>query len=113
MTLQCCNLGSEYDLCTEHPVIERLFAETVAHQIERACRAVAKGKGEHSIDALNGPAHPFAADHLKQHLGIGVVAQRHPAAPEFAGQSAVAVNLPADHQRTPGSLVDARLRTAR
>jgi hypothetical protein len=48
MTLQCCNLGSEYDLGTEHPVIERLFAETVAHQMSARRRAVAKRKGEHS-----------------------------------------------------------------
>src|SRR5260370_17203713 len=104
MTLQCCNFRSEYDLCTEHPVIERLFAETVAHQIERACRAVAKGKGEHTVDSLNGAPHPFAADHLKQHLGIGAVAQRHPAAPEFGGQSPIAVNFPLEPHPIPASL---------
>ena len=72
------------------PIIKRLFAETVAYQMQCTARPVAKGEGELSLDPLQRPPHPVTADQLKQDLGIRAVLQLHPVAVQFRSQRSIA-----------------------
>ena len=112
MTLQRRDLGREDDVFAGDTVIERLFAEPVAYQVKRAGRAVAIGKGEHSVDPLDRAPHPIATDQLKQDFGIGMVAQRHAEAPQFGGEGPIPVYFAIEHESVAGGFVDARLRAA-
>src|SRR5215472_1019294 len=113
MTLQSGHFGGEDELRSVLPVIKRLLSETVAGEVKRACRAVAKGKCEHAVDPLQRAPHPLPTDQLEQHFGVGTVAQRHAAAAELRRQRAITVNLSVKDERIARGVVDARLYAAR
>ena len=110
---ECRHLGGEDEPAARGPPVERLFAEPVAHQVEGAAGAVAKGKGEHAVDAPGGAVHPVAADHLEQDFGIRAVAQRDPGTAQLVGERAVAVDLAVEDEGVAGRFVDPRLSPAR
>ncbi len=105
-------LRGEHQPAVGDAVIERLFAEAVAHQVEVAAGAVAKRKGKHAVDAIDGMAHPVAADQLEQDLGVRPVAQGDAGGAQLVGERPIAVDLAVEGQRIAGGRVDARLGAA-
>ena len=112
MAEECGDLGGKDQPAPRDPPIERLFAEAVAHQVNRTVGAVAIGKGEHAADAFDGAAHAQAADQLEQDFRIRPVAQGDPVAAELVGERPVAIDLAVEDKRVAASRVDPRLRPA-
>jgi hypothetical protein len=106
------HLGGKDELALGHAPVKRLLTKPVAHQVQRARRAVAIGEREHAVDALDGAPHPIATDQLEQDLSIRAVAQRDARGAKLLSQRAIAVDLAVESQGVTGFLVDTRLSAA-
>ena len=93
-------------------VIERLLAEPVAREMQRAGGAAAPGEREHAVDAGQGFAHAVAAQQLEQHLGVGAVAQHHAGGAQLVGEGGETVDLAVEDQRVAAGRIDPGLGTA-
>src|ERR1700730_3289861 len=110
MTLQCRDFRREDDVFAGDTIIERLFAEPVADEEKSTGSPVAIGKGEHSVDPLDRSSYPFATYEVEKDFGIGMVAQRRAASPQFGGEGPIPVYLSIVDEGVARAFVDARLR---
>ncbi len=74
-------------------VVERLDAETVAHQGKPPLLPVPQRKGEHADETLDRRLHAPFGDGLDQHLGVGMSLETPPARLELRPQLAGIVDF--------------------
>jgi hypothetical protein len=79
---------------------QRLDAELVAGQGERALALVEQREGEHAAQAAQARRAP-AAPRLQEHLGIRAGPEADPGAAQLGPQLAIVVDLAVEHQHQP------------
>src|SRR5262249_1519051 len=105
-------LGTKYKRVVALEEIQRLFPETIAHEIDSSAFRLVEGKGEHTIDFLERRRHPEALKQTEQHLSIRSVGKICARVREFDRERGKAINLSAEYKRVPGHQIDARLMAA-
>ena len=74
-------------------VEQRLFAETVAREMQHARIAIENRQRVHAVDALEEPVDAPAVVPLRKHLGVARRRERRPRAFELGAQRAIVVDL--------------------
>jgi len=103
--------GGEAQRCAVQRVIQRLDAETVARQEQRALAQVPDGEGEHAVEVRHAVFAPSMIG-LEDHLAVAVGEEVIPHLLQFFAQLAVVVEGAVEYQRQMQRLVQHRLARA-
>ncbi len=86
------DLAREDESVARVPKVQRLDAEPVPRQKQRALRLIVDGEGEHAVETLQAPLAPLLV-RLQNDLGVGAGAKRVTEAAEVGGQFKVVIDL--------------------
>ena len=91
-------LRREHQRVAADPVVERLFTQRVAGEVQDTFLAVPQGKREHAVGPAQGLGRPEACGELEQHLGVGPTADDDTRALDVGPQRVMVVDLAVEHE---------------
>jgi hypothetical protein len=115
MTTQGLQLGAEEQRAARVTVVQRLYAQTISHEVQDAQLSIPHGKREHADEARYSCFDPPSVAGRQQHFAVRATAihRRHAASVEFSPDPGKIVNFAVEGQRVAAARRGHRLMTRR